>query len=159
MEQKMLIFPAACHGHNIKSSLSDGISARSWNNTAKLHCFLMIYLRRVQRKGRPLPTSLSEAPETVYQVLHGAISEWRSLTGMWGGTDHLSTNRTQMFHMGETWVKHPWKAGRILLRASKKMCGYLFPSIYFNVMLYNKRISSPGWITLGQWHKLSWTVS
>lgn len=95
-------FSPMCWRHNIKSYLNDGISAGSWNNIAKVHCFLMIYLSRGSSKNLEKWMAYADTflmpPECLCQVLQWAISRLNS-GKYWKESDGLCADETQIFHL------------------------------------------------------------
>lgn len=115
-------FPPRCWRHSPKSYLSDGTSAKSWNNMMRLHCFLMIYLNRSSsKKMKRWMASISSflGPPGSLSSVTVAISWLYSLGNFWRGlmAYGLTNHKSFMFHeaaVGSRCNILPWTRSREL---------------------------------------------
>lgn len=92
-------FPPLCWRHNIKSDLSDGISAGSWADVAEAPCFLMIYLNRRSLQNLEKWTACAGCALKPRSGSVGAIP-WLNSHKYLKASDSLCVAQTHIFHFG-----------------------------------------------------------
>lgn len=114
-------FSPMCWRHNIKFYLSDGISPGSWNNTAKVHCFLMIYLKRGSSgnlEKRMAYTDCFLMPQKcLCPALHQQFHDWT----LWQVFVAVSWSACWLNMDLPLWLRYMWEGGNIPLWTCRRL--------------------------------------